>query len=305
MAKLKNPLFSLEAFGRVAKHLAARRLVGRGQLIHTTYPKDASSSSQLSWRTMYQLAITLWHALSATEKKAWERVATPHHMTGYAYFLSQALRPNPGIYLPLAGGTMTGAIDMTLHKITTLGTPTADQDAATKKYVDDHVPASSIPAGLIAMWHGLLVNIPTGWNLCDGTNGTPDLRSKFVKGAAAGNNPGATGGAATHTHTDHPALTHSGAAVDAHSAHSGTAVADHAAKNTGTSTDYGGAPIGTGRLFMFPSHYHQVSAYTHAVTQPGAHPNHAVTQPNQHAAQSHDTPNSEPAYYAVAFIMKL
>jgi hypothetical protein len=59
---------------------------------------------------MVQLAISLWHLLSDTEKEAWETSARPHSMTGYNYFLSQALRPNPGIYLPLAGGTMTGNV---------------------------------------------------------------------------------------------------------------------------------------------------------------------------------------------------
>ena len=38
--------------------------------------------------------------------------------------------------LPLAGGTMTGAIAMGTSKITGLGDPTANQDAATKTYVD-------------------------------------------------------------------------------------------------------------------------------------------------------------------------
>ena len=38
--------------------------------------------------------------------------------------------------LPLAGGTMTGAIAMGTNKITGLGDPTANQDAATKNYVD-------------------------------------------------------------------------------------------------------------------------------------------------------------------------
>lgn len=37
--------------------------------------------------------------------------------------------------------------------------------------------------GIIAMWSGSIGTIPTGWVLCDGTNGTPDLRDKFVIGA--------------------------------------------------------------------------------------------------------------------------
>ena len=32
------------------------------------------------------------------------------------------------------------------------------------------------------MWHGDIVNIPVGWALCDGGNGTPDLREKFIIG---------------------------------------------------------------------------------------------------------------------------
>lgn len=41
-----------------------------------------------------------------------------------------------GSYLPLAGGTMSGAIDMGSQKITNLGTPTANADGSTKLYVD-------------------------------------------------------------------------------------------------------------------------------------------------------------------------
>jgi hypothetical protein len=41
--------------------------------------------------------------------------------------------------LPLAGGTMSGAIAMTSNKITGLGTPTDSTDAATKGYVDTAV----------------------------------------------------------------------------------------------------------------------------------------------------------------------
>lgn len=44
-----------------------------------------------------------------------------------------------GDYLKTSGGTMKGAIAMGGSKITGLGTPTADTDAATKKYVDDGI----------------------------------------------------------------------------------------------------------------------------------------------------------------------
>lgn len=42
-----------------------------------------------------------------------------------------------------------------------------------------------IPSGLISLWKGTIASIPSGWLLCDGTNGTPDLRNRFVVGANA------------------------------------------------------------------------------------------------------------------------
>lgn len=53
---------------------------------------------------------------------------------------------------------------------------------------------------MIVMWSGSIVSIPAGWVLCDGANGTPDLRDKFIVGAGGTYNPGDTGGAASHTH---------------------------------------------------------------------------------------------------------
>lgn len=40
-----------------------------------------------------------------------------------------------------------------------------------------------VPRGVIAMWSGRISDIPSGWVLCDGTNGTPDLRDRFIVGA--------------------------------------------------------------------------------------------------------------------------
>ena len=41
----------------------------------------------------------------------------------------------------------------------------------------------SIPTGVIVMWSGSVASIPSGWTLCDGSNGTPDLRNRFIAGA--------------------------------------------------------------------------------------------------------------------------
>lgn len=59
---------------------------------------------------------------------------------------------------------------------------------------------SGIPSGIISMWSGPVVDIPTGWALCNGQGGTPDLRNRFILGAGSTYAPGATGGSlATNT----------------------------------------------------------------------------------------------------------
>ncbi len=64
------------------------------------------------------------------------------------------------------------------------------------------------PSGGIIMWSGVVSNIPTAWHLCDGTNGTPDLRDKFIYGAGGSVNPLLTGGSATSTGTTNTAGGH-------------------------------------------------------------------------------------------------
>jgi hypothetical protein len=66
--------------------------------------------------------------------------------------------------------------------------------------------ASPIPVGLITMWSGSTGSIPSGWALCNGSNGTPDLRDRFVIAAGSTYAVASTGGSAdsiivTHTHT--------------------------------------------------------------------------------------------------------
>lgn len=52
--------------------------------------------------------------------------------------------------------------------------------------------ASSIPTGGIIMWSG--ADVPDGWALCNGENGTPDLRGRFVLGVSETHKIGSVGG---------------------------------------------------------------------------------------------------------------
>ena len=66
--------------------------------------------------------------------------------------------------------------------------------------------SSAIPSGGIILWSGSTGSVPSGWYLCDGTNGTPDLRNSFIVGAGNTYAVGATGGSTdaivvSHTHS--------------------------------------------------------------------------------------------------------
>lgn len=57
-----------------------------------------------------------------------------------------------------------------------------------------------VPKGGIISFAGAVVDIPAGWQLCDGTNGTPDLRNEFVPGAGDTYAVDETGGVSEHEH---------------------------------------------------------------------------------------------------------
>ena len=59
----------------------------------------------------------------------------------------------------------------------------------------------NVAEGTVIQWTGNPASIPPGWYLCDGSNGTPDLRDKFIVGAGDAYNVADSGGVAVHTHT--------------------------------------------------------------------------------------------------------
>lgn len=180
--------------------------------------------------------------------------------------------------------------------------------------------ASVVPPGVIWMWSGSIQTIPSGWALCDGTNGTPNLRDRFIVGAGSSYGVGATGGQNTATTSSAGAHTHGGA-TDGHAlteaqmpAHTHTGTTGSAGEHThgmggswgndtsqGTANinNFGGGTIGIrSTTDAAGSHTHSVSvsstgggqAHSHNITSDGAH--------------THTVDTRSP-YFALAFIMKL
>jgi len=109
------------------------------------------------------------------------------------------------------------------------GTPTAPTAAIgtnTTQLATTAFVQSSIPVGLITLWSGSIASIPSGWALCNGSSGTPDLRDRFVVGAGSSYAVAATGGANTVTldTTQIPSHTHTGTtnATDLSHTHTGS-----------------------------------------------------------------------------------
>lgn len=129
--------------------------------------------------------------------------------------LSVTSTSNLGGAITYGGVTLSNAVtgtgNMVLSASPTLtGTPIAPTAApgtnTTQIATTAFVNAQTFPSGGIIMWSGTILNIPSGWFLCDGSNGTPDLRNRFVVGAGSTYAVAATGGSAnatlvSHTHT--------------------------------------------------------------------------------------------------------
>lgn len=139
--------------------------------------------------------------------------------------------------------------------------------------------ASTFLTGMIIIWSGSLGSIPAGWVLCNGSNGTPDLRDRFVVAAGSTYAVGATGGSAdaivvSHTHTATSVVTDPG-----HNHTVSGTVSTGGNINTGAGTNGGLATTNTN---------------TTGVT---------VATTNATAGTSGTNANLPP-YYALAYIMK-
>lgn len=154
------------------------------------------------------------------------------------------------------------------------------------------VEAALVADGIIVIWSGILTDIPKGWLLCDGTNGTPNLVDKFVKGVATSTtDPGSTGGTVTHS---------------------------HAVGTLAMSSDSAGTPAGLVTVFASSTDAHTTTAVqsgtgttvvngpsSHSVAAPAANFSGSAMAAHTHTMTGDtDTEDNIPPYYEVAFIMK-
>ena len=103
-------------------------------------------------------------------------------------------------YASVAGTTITAGA-------ATSATTQVVSDSSTKIATTNFVH-SVLPYGSIIMWHGDSSNIPSGWHLCDGGSGTPNLTDRFIIGAGDSYGANTTGGASTASITLVPAGGH-------------------------------------------------------------------------------------------------
>ena len=143
--------------------------------------------------------------------------------------------------------------------------------------------ATPIPAGGIFLWSGSIGSIPAGYVLCNGSNGTPDLRDRFVVGAGSTYAVDGTGGSANAVVVSH---THVATSV----------VTDAGHNHTFTSpTSYLEAEVGgAGTNPLGPSTTSTTSTETTGITVATTNASTGVSATNANL----------PPYYALCYIMK-
>ena len=218
-----------------------------------------------------------------------------------------------GTFTGAATGTFTGDVDVSAG--TMLMAPGQIKFAWLESSIIDYIIQAGVPAGTVVAFSGPADAIPANWFICDGLNGTPDLRERFIMGASATYELGDVGGAVSHSH----ALT-----VDSGGAHSHTGtVAGHTLtvaeipshRHTNGVCDDLGTMFNHGTLAASPvpskgidheGNTPSTEGYTSYTGGGGSH-SHGVAIDSggghSHTATS-DPSSSHPPYYVLYYIMK-
>jgi microcystin-dependent protein len=209
--------------------------------------------------------------------------------------------------------------DLGDDRIKLIPSPTHVSEPGTpvNKALLQHMENHLVPPGGIIMWSGAINDIPVGWALCDGSNGTPDLRDRFIVGAGGSYNVGNTGGMkdVTLTTSQLPAHKHtiSSSSSGAHN-HTGTTSLEQIGDQNVTGdihavtgkeyealneTDFSTAWAAVTNIN--PEAINTNHSHTFTTSSDGFH-FHDITMGDTGGGQAHE---NRPPYYALAYIMKL
>ena len=185
--------------------------------------------------------------------------------------------------------------------------PTAAYGTSTTQLATTAFVQASLPSGVIVMWSGSIASIPSGWLLCNGSSGTPDLRDRFIVGAGSTYGVAATGGSAnatlvSHNHTATSSSSFTGSALGTHS---------HSITDPGHTHSQGAyGSIGSG-IPGTTVIYGTGTAITSAVTgvsvvaASAGTPAGSVSTSTSISTEGSSATNANlPPYYALAYIMK-
>lgn len=180
-----------------------------------------------------------------------------------------------------------------------------------------------IPKGMIVMWAGDDNNIPIGWHLCDGSNGTPDLRGRFICSHDANNKDFSAGpkntqfGGIIKLKPNHmPAHNHTAIINKTntnHTHHGRTAAAGHHSHRIWTKQDDWNVSGGHGPSWgadngnIHPHHSTEATGnhahnFTTGWVNHNADHTHSITINKEGKGEQFD---ARPSFYTLAFIMKL
>lgn len=106
-----------------------------------------------------------------------------------------------GSSVTLNGTTTANDISIIYGNVSVNNAPASAFHLTNKNYVDNSINSAKLPIGSVIMWYGSSGSVPSGWQICDGTNGTPNLIDKFVFGAGGTQNYGNIGGTNSQTAT--------------------------------------------------------------------------------------------------------
>lgn len=126
------------------------------------------------------------NTLNLDNGATWLPTVTPAGTLGigdFSYYNSgwKLLAPGTADYSLISNGTSS----LPSYRQVPLGTGVTGVLSIVNGGTGSSAGANLIPTGAIIMWSGTIATIPSGWVLCNGSNGTPDLRNRFVVGADA------------------------------------------------------------------------------------------------------------------------